>query len=461
MKLVRKKVENGVEKDIIIGLIVSDRFIKEISPIIKNKHFKTNYVKIISKWCLEYYRQYGKAPYTDIQKIFKAKTKEKNVDEDNAELIEKFLININTKFSELESFNEQYLIDEAEKYLKKRDLEILAEDIDALLVNNKIEKAEQIISSYNRVEKLRNEYIDVLNDDKKVIRELLDEENEIFRFPGALGQMVGPICRADFVSFIAPMKRGKTHHLINFAVRASLLQLKVLFVSMEMPMKQLLTRFYQNFLGETRKPKNVEIPYFDEDNSLQMKTVERKGLKVSNAIKKMKKLEIMIKSGGLNLVCYPSRGTNIADLKNEINNLAHYKKFYPDVVIIDYLDILAPEPFSSRDVRHRIDETWSTARGLAQEINGIVVTASQGTRKTFQKDIDEEGVAEDIRKLAHVTHMIALNQSKEDKRSGIMRMAMLSAREEEFFTDDEVVVTYQYGIGKAYLDSRWKKDVIF
>jgi len=461
MKLIRNKIDVEAEKEIVIGFIVSNRFIKEITPIFDVKYLKINYTKIISKWCLEYYAQYGKAPYTDIEKIFKLKTIENKINDELVELIEKFLMDLNKKYADFENFNEQYLIDNTEKYLKKCNLELLKDTIDVCLVDNKIDKAESIVASHCRVERLGHDYIDILKDDKKIILKLLEEENEIFTFPGVLGQMVGPIHRADFVSYIAPMKRGKSWHLINFAVRASLLQLKVLFISMEMPMKQLLQRFYQNFLGESKKQKDeITIPYFNENN-LDFKTVKRKGLKVSGVIRKIKKLDTLIKGGGLNLVCYPTRGINIAGIKNEINNLAHYKKFYPDVVVIDYLDILAPEPFSSKDIRHRIDETWAVARGLAQEINGVVVTASQGNRGTFSKDIDEEGVAEDIRKLAHVTHMIALNQTKEDKRNCVMRMSMLSAREEEFFVDDEVVVTYQYGIGKAYLDSRWKKDVIF
>jgi hypothetical protein len=54
--------------------------------------------------------------------------------------------------------------------------------------------------------------------------------------------------------------------------------------------------------------------------------------------------------------------------------------------------------------------------------------------------------------------MIALNQTKEEKQQQVMRLSVLANRNEEFHTEDELTVLYNYAIGKAYLDSRWKKQ---
>ncbi|MGD8707120.1 MAG: DnaB-like helicase C-terminal domain-containing protein [Nitrosopumilaceae archaeon] len=462
MKIIKKKIDSEPEKDLLIGLIVSDRFIREIFPILDLSYIQISYIKKIAGWCVAYYKKYNKAPFQDIEKIFKQEKRKGKLKDEMIELIEDFLIQLNKRYTELENFNEKYLIDSAEFYLKKRNMELLRDDLDVYLIQNEIGKAELLLSSHSRIEKLHSNYIDVIKDHKKIISSLMQDDNEIFSFPGALGELVGPVCRGDFFSFIAPAKRGKSWWLIDFAVRSLFKQLKVLFVSMEMPEKQLLQRIHQGMHGQSKKERHeIQIPFFTEKNELRHTFEKRKGLSVKKVIEKAKKLEVMIGQGQLNIVCYPSRSVNLDMIKNEIQNAAHYTKFYPDVIVIDYLDILKPEPSSPREIRHAIDYTWSTARGLAQEINCIVVTASQGNRSTFKKDIDEEGVAEDIRKLAHVTHMIALNQSKENKENNVMRLGSLVVREEEFFVGEEVLVAYQYGIGKAYLDSRWEKDVLF
>lgn len=41
----------------------------------------------------------------------------------------------------------------------------------------------------------------------------------------------------------------------------------------------------------------------------------------------------------------------------------------------------------------------------------------------------------------------------------LMRCSMLASRSEEFQVSDEVFCLYQYGIGKAVLENKWKDEV--
>ena len=51
-----------------------------------------------------------------------------------------------------------------------------------------------------------------------------------------------------------------------------------------------------------------------------------------------------------------------------------------------------------------------------------------------------------------------VEDQKEEKQQQVMRLSVLANRNEEFHTEDELTVLYNYAIGKAYLDSRWKKQ---
>lgn len=467
MNIKKKEYNASPETDLVTALIVSDRFIQEIYPILNTKYLQSSYVKIVVKWCLEYYKHYKKAPGKMIQDIFNSKVREKAIHSENdAEMIETFLQNISDKFEAQESFNERFILDQSEKYLAERKLVALVEDIHANISSGKIDAAELAVAKHIKTERPAASSIDVLNDKESIALAFHEEEDFIFRFPGKLGDAVGNLNRGDFLSFLAPMKRGKTFWLMDVALRCTLRQLKVLFISLEMNRNAVLRRWYQNFLGETRmgEVKEIPIPYFPEDiegdvtaEDILIKEIKKRGVTHHGVMKKIKQMKTLTRGGGLRLVCYPSNMASVETIKTEIGNLAHYQKFYPDVIVVDYADVLAPEPDSPKDYRHRIDHTWKTLRGLAQEINGLVVTASQSTRSTFSKDITEEDTAEDIRKLAHVTHMLSLNQNKAEKQKHAMRVGVLVSRNEEFHTDKNIMVLQQFGIGKAYIDSKFAK----
>ena len=92
------KIDNTIEEKIITGLIVSDRFCKEIIPTIKKEYFKISYCQKVAMWVKEYFKKYKKAPNKHIKDIYEIK-KDK-LKEADSELIETFLINLSSKYTE-------------------------------------------------------------------------------------------------------------------------------------------------------------------------------------------------------------------------------------------------------------------------------------------------------------------------------------------------------------------------
>ena len=457
--LKRVKIDTSQEKNLLTGLITSDKFMKEIVPILNVKDLNSGYSRRVARWCIDYYNKYNQAPKKEIQKIFSSRIRKEKIPEEEEGYITEFLNNLSKRYSKLSDYNETFYLDESEKYLAERKVKILLEDAEDALIGGDIEKAETLVADFMRVKRSRSSSVDIVRDIQEVILALNYDDDVIFRYPGALGHVIGDVLRGDFFSFMAPMKRGKTWWLENFALRCLFRRLKVLFFTLEMPKNQVIRRFMQMMTAETKRAMEIKIPRFDDDNVIQHDMVKKEGISSKKVLKRLNEIKSVVAGGQLRVISRPSQSTNVADIKQEMFNLAHYDDFFPDVIVVDYADILAPEKGSGKDSRERVNDTWLALRGMAQEINGLVVTATQGNRATFKvESIEEDNTSEDIRKLAHVTHMATLNQTRQQKKDLVMRLGTLVARENEFYLDNEAVVLYQYAIGQCCLDSRLKSE---
>lgn len=454
----RKKIDVNIEKDILIGIITNDRFITELQKMLLPENFKTLYAKKIVMWCSEYFKKYKKAPRKDIQSIFNSYVKkQQNIDETQIELIEEFLSGLSDFYVE-ENFNLQYALDKAEIYFRTQQLELHRDNITALLMQNKIDEAEKEIATFKRTGRPSTEGIDILKDN---INKYLNEEYEkLFTLPGDLGKLVGDFCREDFVAVAGPAKRGKTFWLIFFALEAYYNNLKILYYDFESGRSKMLYRFCEYICACSKNKNIIKWPSFDENNLIQSKTVRKEKLTGKIINKKRKQLEQLMDNGSLRMINKPQLSTNVNDIRITLDNFEYYHNFIPDVIIVDYADILAPEKYyESGEERHRINRTWSALRSLAQERHCLVITATHTNKLTFKKDIEQGDMSEDTRKMSHITHGLALNQTTENKKQSVMRIGTVALRDEAFFIDEEVVVLQCLEISQPYIDSRFKKKV--
>jgi len=293
----------------------------------------------------------------------------------------------------------------------------------------------------------------------------------MFQFPGALGKVAGAFHREDFVAFTAPMKRGKTWWLMYTALSAMYAGFKVLFFTLEMSGAQMVRRTWQSIYGQSPEDVKAKVPYFEEvelENRagvvVKHKIVQRKSFDVTCVKKRQKAQKQVVRSGGLKIVPLPAYNKSVIDIEEMINNYAYGltkdgRPFVADVIVVDYADILAPCGNNRGEYRHNLDETWKRLRGLAQSKKCLVVTASQSGRETLKGKVKAEDISEDIRKLAHVTSMMGLNQTEDEGQKGIMKVSQLAIREgkKEY---RQAVVLQALALGKPYLDSRFENEVV-
>lgn len=129
--------------------------------------------------------------------------------------------------------------------------------------------------------------------------------------------------------------------------------------------------------------------------------------------------------------------------------------FVPDIVIVDYADLLESKV---SEFRHKQNAIWKDLRRLSQERYCLVVTATQADAKSYEKGtLRLANFSEDKRKYAHVTAMYGLNQDTEDreKNIGIMRINQLIIREGSFSNSHEVTVLQNLKRGRPHIASYW------
>ena len=284
-----------------------------------------------------------------------------------------------------------------------------------------------------------------------------NDEEEIFTMPGVLGSVIGPFIQEDFVAVIGPPKSGKTWWLMTIAVQAALQGKHVLYVSLEMSEKQVVRRFWQMLTGSSRYGEELHYPVmvYDDEGNAQLADVSEPSHRVDASLEGIEKAQRafrkITRNDKFELRTFPTGTLSVKGLEAELKDMEVYSGWAPEVICVDYADIMDLGPGS--DEREKINRCWKALRGLASTRKCMVATVSQTGRATVggEQDAAENQVSEDIRKVAHVTKMITINHTPAEKKRGITRLACNTTRDGAP-VQDSVVCTTCLAIGRPYME---------
>jgi len=152
------------------------------------------------------------------------------------------------------------------------------------------------------------------------------------------------------------------------------------------------------------------------------------------------------------LSTHPNNTLSVSKMRTILDKW-YRQGFVPDVIIVDYADLLTA---SSNEFRHKQDEIWKGLRSVSEERHCLLATATQADSDSYSKEtIGLSNFSEDKRKYAHVTAMYGLNQDPQgrEKEIGIMRINELVIREGE--GGWQVHVLQNLKRGQPILTSYW------
>lgn len=508
-----------IERKILIGLITSTEFIQETFEIINIRSFKSNMAKRLVQWVLEYYNEYERAPGLDIENIYYQKLKEGLPKEIAEEIEEDILPSLSTEFSESE-MDITYLVDITKTFFQHQHLDQFSETIQKLLKDGKVDEAEKSVYDFKPVIVDEDTSLDLSSDKvKEVIAKAFAENKDyLIQYDGALGKFINhQLIRGGFVAFMGPEKRGKTWWLMDMAIKGVKNGHNVMFIQAgDMSKEQQLRRIaihltgksdMEIYTGEMFEPvvdckynqcntcmkveRDCDFGIFPELNEKSIQEVSVGDLKnafddfpryksctgcdefnrrafgvpwlqkitIDGVLTEDMATKYLQRFFGkrinkLILDSYPNNTLTVRHIKNLIKISKRKKGISPDIIIVDYADLLVPD--SKIEFRHQQNEIWKGLRGITQEFECLLVTATQTDAKSYDKTTLGLGnFSEDKRKYAHVTAMYGLNQDPQgrEKEIGILRLNELVLREGMFSSEKVVHVLQNLRRGRPVIGS--------
>lgn len=454
MKVTERRA-GSKERTILTGMIVDKLVLSRLSSKwSKDGLFDSQWSNIIAGWCVRYFSRHHKAPGPMVQKLFEAWA-EDHRDKETVGLVEKYLATLSGEYSRLKKeSNGEYVLDLAGKYFNDIALKKLAEKIEGYRENGETEKAHELVGKFNKIEVGVGAGIDVLTDQNALQLAFEDKREPLFKYPGSLGAFMNDALeREGLLAFMAPEKRGKTFWLMDAAVTAVEHRLKVAFfgagdMSQNQYMRRFATRIARRPLRATKEGKPVRYPTtierFDGDATVEFEEREyKKALswqKAWEAVQSFCEHKVKSRDSLFKLSCHPTATISVKGIQSILQTWEYQYDWIPDVILIDYADILAPLN-GADDSREATNKTWQALRSLSQQGHNLVITATQSNAASYKMETqDRSNFSEDKRKLAHATAIVAINQTLEEKQSQIQRLNWIVLREDEFFESKCVYV---------------------
>jgi len=461
-----KKQDSNNERQVLIGMIVERSILSRIASRWSGKLFENDWCNLIAGWCLEYFGIYNKAPGKDIESLYD-NWAASSYNKTTIKLIGEFLGGLSNEYESLtKEINIEYTLDLAGKYFNQVRLQTLVENIQNDIQGDKLDKATQRIIEWDKIELGEEAWIDPLND-KEAIRAAFNYEADLLiQFPGALGKFFGDALERDgFIAIVGPDKRGKSFWLTRLAFQAITQRRKVAFfesgdLSQNQIMRRLMIYTSQHPKGpcEIKYPKMIQRGINEKTATVEYKIrTYTKSLNWKMAWERTQEfIKNQVKSNDnlWRLSCYPNTTLNVSRIETVLNGWER-EGWIPDAIFIDYADILAADNIKL-EKREQIDDTWRRLRALSQRKHNLVVTASQSDTPAYTSNIiTKSNFSGSKTKNAHVTGMVGLNQTPEEKENGITRLNWVVRREGAFSETSCVHVAGNLGLANPAIRSCW------
>lgn len=353
-----------------------------------------------------------------------------------------------------------------------------------------------------------------VEDAKEHFKEATDRKDVVYQFDGSFGKLMGPLERTWLVAVTGVEKSGKSYTLQEIAYDAAVFQKrKVLIINLELNKKMQRNRLQRRVSGTQnlydRRHKKVMWPVFDCQNNQYGTCKELKVLpneknlfkepgqiksyssysdwepctkcrhkkyrsnarktkifipsiwfknekvrkvtekRVTNAMRQRR----MMRLNNLRVKCFPRFSVNFDEVHDFIMRYIDRTGFFPDIIIWDYLDILAPEGHNLQE-RIDIDRKWKKASKLCGELNCLGFTADQANKiSREQRSLTQMSTSESKTKDSHLDVRMGINQTTEEMDLSLVRFNVLFHRHAEFNPAREVMVTQRLATAEPYLDS--------
>lgn len=441
----------ALQENILTLLVFSDDHIGVVSNNVDTTLFDNTYYRKIAEQAIKFYNQFKSPPKNHIADLLEKELLSKDKD-----IYEKILKNI---FENKDGLNETYVLSELDKFIRTQNIKNSVKKAFELLQYGKIDEVEQLLeeSRKKRIELFKPGTFFSPDNPELFAKLETPEEDMIFTGIKVLDDLEHVPTRKELYILMALPGRGKSWFLVHLAKAALLQRKKVLHISLELGENRLIARYFQAFFGIASKPTDIQLrnALFDTDkfgNILRINFVDvppvrnlrEEGIEefLSKKMQNLLKPQLLIKE-------FPTGTLSIQKFKAYLDNLESYYNFIPDIILLDYLDLM---DIDVDKLRIDLGRTAVELRGIAIERNLAMVTVAQSNRVGEDKVwLTRKNLGEDYSKVKTADVLITYNQLPREKKDGLARLLVDKGRNNR--DGDAILISQNYSLGQFCLSS--------
>ena len=399
---------DNIQRGILYLLKSNMDFYQQIIGLVNPGYFEYPSHSKIFNTVKEHYEKYHKLPTDDfiLQDVKSKLTARENLSDYEDELL--YVNNLDTSTTN----TPEYLMDLVEGFAKKEAMKSAIAESISLIREDRVEEVEALVKKALLV----NRDVDIGQDYFTDLSQRWDRmfnkkhENKYKTFLPAINtSLEGGLSAKELAMVVAPPGVGKSLFLVNQGVHSMMEGRKVLYVSMEMSEDKIAQRF-DSIMTLIPQGKLKDV-------STQLSVKERLSI-----------FQNQFPGSRLIIKEFPTGQASINTIRSLLVQLKNYEDFEPDLLIVDYLELLRP----TRDIQQeyqaqqRISEEL---RGLGMENNFLVWTATQTNRQgRLVKVITDAELGDSYGKIRTCDFAMSLNQSEEEFDNGQMRGYVIKSR---------------------------------
>lgn len=384
--------DKSFQEKIVQAMVMDKTWASQFAEVVNVEYFQYAYLKLVADRYISYQKTFKEFPSLDLLKTLIVDELKTEKDMLIRQQIQAFLLKIikNDNLGDLPYVKEKSL-----DFCKRKSLEMALEKSVHLIATDNYERVVGVIKEALAAGMTTNTGLS-LGDDiaarysetaRHAIKTGIPALDDRTILNGGLGA-------GEIGTVVALSGHGKSHILTQFGAEALLQGKNVVHYSFELRERIVGIR-YDSYLCEI--------------NSLEC----------YNSIETVKKMYEDNKDvlGKLIIKEFPTRSASVVTLRNHIERLA-LTGFKPDMVIVDYSGIMRSTEKHDL-VRMELQRIFEELRGLAQELDVPVWTATQSNKEAANADfIDMTNMAESYGQAAACDVILGFHRKAELKATG-------------------------------------------
>ena len=255
---------------------------------------------------------------------------------------------------------------------------------------------------------------DFFEDLEQVAYDIVNED--IFRIPTSVKKIDdfnnGGLSNGSLTLFLGGSGVGKSGILCSLASNMIRSKKNVLYVTFEMEQKEIVKRITANLLD-----KEIDSLKNDSEQELAKRLINFRDM---NDFKN----KLIVKHWAMNT-------KSASDIRSYVNQMYTHKKIEFDVIIVDYLGLMASSNSDKKKSENHIylSSIASELKQLAQEFKKPVITAHQLQRGNKNvDDVTEDSIAGSYGIITFLDMLFAIFRNDESDKNGVINLKNLKNR---------------------------------